>query len=232
MKNMKHHIQKIIGTGILSIGACVAAQAQVSQTLSISGTEYSQSAQTDNGKITTTKAPGRTTLTTASLLKQLAIDENTAGHYASTTFPAGARLIYVNGTGFEVVDKQDNVLVTPSDILTLATPGQNDIASGTFNDADGSGVAPFLQDDMRVTTISYNSSGEGGTMNFTVTGIGTFTEAAGKPNAKTGNYSETDSFSFSDGVGEGVNAEGTPILLSNVTITSRGTGTLNNGAGT
>ncbi|HEY3915687.1 MAG TPA: hypothetical protein VGN61_14465 [Verrucomicrobiae bacterium] len=229
---MKNDIQKLIGTGILSIGACFAAQAQVTQSTAISGTIITQGTQKDNGTSTTTKAPTHSALTTASLLKQLAIDENTAGNYGSTTFPAGSKLVYVNGTGFEVLDKKDNILVTPSDILTLTTPGQNDIASGTFNDAAGSGVAPFTQTDIKLTTITYDSTGGGGTMKFAVTGLGTFTETAGKPNARTDNYAETDSINFSEGVGEGVNADAIPIILTGVTITSKGTGTLNTGGGT
>src|SRR5208282_716419 len=77
-------------------------QAQLEK-VSISGTLYEQGAQSDNDKTTTTKAPAKVSLSTATVLKQLAKDEFAEGNYTSSLFPSAAKLVY-NGLGFEVDD--------------------------------------------------------------------------------------------------------------------------------
>jgi hypothetical protein len=163
------------------------AGTQIGQTVSITGTELSEGAPKDNGKTTTTAVPTKTMITTASVLKDLATDENTAGKYASTTFPAGAKLLYTANTGFQVVDKHNNQLVNVANILTLQTAGQHVITSGTFADATGSATPPFTQTDVQLLTLTYDATGVGGMMKFSVTGVGSSVTTAAKPNAK-GNY--------------------------------------------
>jgi hypothetical protein len=200
---------------------------QTAQSVSITGTELAQGAQSNNGKTTTTAAPLKTTITTADVLEYLAKDENTAGTYGATTFPTGAKLLYTANSGFEVVDKHNNVLVNAANILSVVTAGQNEITSGAFGDTTGSATPPFTQTDVRLVTLTYDATSVGGTTKFSVTGTGTSETATAKPSAK-GKYTDTDSFSLQDGTGEGVNGAGVNIILTGFTVTASGTTTLVN----
>jgi hypothetical protein len=224
---------KILLTTATVAGLWLAApgmlKAQVLQTVSISGTMLAQGTNTDNNTTTTTKAPTRTTITTASVLKQLALDENAAGNYGSTKFPPGAKLKYLAGTGFQV-DNGTNELVDVSDILSLEVNGLNDISAGSYSDANGQGMPPSSQTDYQLVTITYDATSLGGTTKYFVTGLATSTTRTTNPSAK-GNYSETDSFSFQSGTGEGINAAGASIVITGFTISASGSAAQNNGAG-
>jgi hypothetical protein len=203
------------------------AGTQIAQVVSITGTELAQGEQSNNGKTTTTKAPSKTTITTADVLADLAKDENTAGIYGATSFPSGAKLLYTANSGFQVVDKHNNPLVNAANILSVVTAGQNEVTSGTFGDTTGSTTPPFTQTDVRLVTLAYDATSVGGTMKFAVTGVGSSEITTAKPNGK-GNYTDTDSFTLQNGTGEGVNGEGVKIILTGFTVNASGTTTLNN----
>jgi hypothetical protein len=193
---------------------------------------------TDNGTSTTTKAPTKSSITTATLLKQLALDENNEGNWTSTKFPANATLDY-NGSGFAVYQGA-NELVDVSDIISYSQTGQNDISSGTYTDANGAGSPPYSQTDYYLVTVVYNDSSSTGALGFTVTGLATVTGKATTPNARTGNYTQSGTFSLQDGTGEGMitpasgSLAGTsiPFVLTGFTVTASGSATENTGNGT
>jgi len=185
------------------------SQAQVPQIVSISGTILAQSPQKTNSS--TVKPPSQTALTTASLLKQLAIDEHQAGNYATNIFPAGARLVYSTSSGFSVIDKHNKTLVSAANILSLQITDNNNLTSF----AQARGVT--TQGNVAITGLTYN----GGTMHFFVTGLGTSSTRTTNPNAK-GNYDEANSFILQDGTGVGVNAAGVSIVLIGFTLTASG----------
>jgi len=198
------------------------AGTQIAQAVSITGTQLTQSAPSDNGKTTTTKAASRTAITTATVLADLAKDENAAGKYSATTFPAGAKLLYTADAGFVVVDKHGVVLVNVANILTLEPAGKNDITSGTFVDANGSTTPPFTQTELQLATLTYDATSVGGTRKVAVTGLGTSVTTTSNPNSK-GHYTESDSFSLLNGTGEGVDGDGVKIVVTGFTISARGT---------
>jgi len=238
---------------ILATAACfwlaaprtVHAQEQLLEKISVSATMYEASATTngvdtgvDNGTSTTTKAPTKTSITTATLLKQLALDENSEGNWTSTKFPANAILDF-NGSGFGVYEGT-NELVDVSDILSYSQTGNNDISSGTYTDANGAGVPPFTQSDYYLVTVGYDDSSSTGALVFSVTGLATVSATATKPNAKTGNYTQSASFSLQDGTGEGtitpasgsLAGTATPFVLTGFTVTASGSAIGNTGTGT
>jgi hypothetical protein len=228
----------------LALPGTVHAQAQLLERISLSATMYEASATTngvdvgtDNGTSTTTKAPTRSTITAATLLKQLALDEYSEGNWTNSKFPANATLDY-NGSGFAVY-QGTNPLVDVSDILSYTQSGQNDISSGTYTDANGQGAPPFTQTDYYLVTIAYNDSSSTGALGFTVTGLATVTSKATNPNTKTGNYTQSGSFSLQDGTGEGTitpasgSLAGTaiPFVLTGFTATASGSSAGNTGTG-
>jgi len=200
---------------------------------------YEQGATTDlpvaNPTTTTIKAPTKVSITTALLLKQLAADENANGNvnFPTATPPRGA-VLYFNGSGFEI-DQGTNQLadVTGDSIMSWSQSGQNDISAGSYSDANGQGSPPYTQTDYYLVTVTYTSPSSNTTnpLNFTVTGLATVTGKATNPNGRTGNYTQSGSISFSDGTGEGSNANGS-FVLTGVTMTASGSATENSGTGT
>ncbi|HWD20409.1 MAG TPA: hypothetical protein VHB20_14130 [Verrucomicrobiae bacterium] len=190
----------------VTLTASASVQAQVSENVAISLVGLESGATNDNGTTTTIRTPARLVLTTRELLRHLAADENRAGHYDATNFPAGAVLTY-NGT-FSVHDRKGNLLVDVSDVLTLSF-GQQIIRWGNGRDTGG---APFSHASRQLVTLNYDSTGSGGTTKFSVTGMGSFADVAGRPNSR-GNAREVASFRASV-VGEGVDSSGAGVVLS------------------
>jgi len=130
--------------------------------------------------------------------------------------------------------------VDVSDILSYSQTGNNDISSGTYTDANGAGVPPFTQSDYYLVTVGYDDSSSTGALVFSVTGLATVSATATKPNAKTGNYTQSASFSLQDGTGEGTitpasgSLAGTaiPFVLTGFTVTASGSAIGNTGTGT
>lgn len=209
------------------------AQAQANQTAVISGTELLQngdpSAPRDNGTTTTLKAPTRLSISTATLLKDLAVDETAAANWFNATgkVPPNARLRVAfagmadfSSLSFQVVSGTN--VIDVNNILSAGPGGNSPVVSFTYNDNAGEGQAPFSQTQHGLYTITYDSTGMGGTTTFTVTGAATCTSSATKPNARTGLFTETDGFTLSSGVGDGA-IGGVAFVLSGVTITASGT---------
>lgn len=196
-----------------------AAKAQnFLEKVAITGTAYVQSATSnDNGTKTTVGSPTKISITTAYILKQLAIDEG-------TTFPSNAKLDW-NGSGFEV-DQGTNEIQDVSDILTVSSSGQNTITWGTSSD---SGNTAFSQSAYQIYAVAYSGSASG--LSFTVTGMSLSKSSGSTPSAKSGNFTETESFTFSNGVGEGQTAAG-PMVITGFTATASGSATENDGQGT
>jgi hypothetical protein len=219
---------------VLSLSLPGNLRAQVLESVTISATLYEQGPTHDNNTATTISAPAKRSISTATLLEDLAADEFAEGNWTSAKFPAGAKLNY-NGTGFEV-DLGTNQLVDVSDILSLNVTGQNDITSGNYLDANGQGTPPYTQVDYEIVSLAYSSSGGSSGMSFTVTGLATFTGKATTPNARTGNYTQSSSFSLQDGTGEGslTDSSGNTVnfVVTGLTVTASGSASENNGNGT
>jgi hypothetical protein len=199
-------------------------RAQVSEKMSISATIYLQGATSDKKGVTTIAGPTKQSVSTVNLLESLAKDENAEGNYPNTKFPSTAALHYYGG-GFEV-DEGTNVLVDVSDILTLTVTGQNDITNGNYSEVNGPGTPPYTQTAYQIVTLAYTSSTGASGLGFTVTGLGEFTQKAGTPNAKTGNFTQTDSVSLQDGTGEGT-LDGVEFVITGFTVTASGSATEN-----
>jgi hypothetical protein len=214
----------------LAAPATVLAQ-EILAKVSVSGTMYEQSTNTtDNNLTTATKAPTKISLTTATLLKQLALDEYSEQNWTASNFPANASLVF-NGTGFEV-DQGTNQLVDVSDILTWTVSGHNDVSTSSFSDANGQGSPPYAQTDYFLATVVYNGSNFTGALNFSVTGLATVTGKATNPNSRTGNFTQSASLSLQDGTGEGtITTNYTPFVLTGFTISAGGSVPENNGSG-
>jgi len=224
-----------LAVGLLAlIPARIQAQTTVLEKVSVSGTIFVQGASTDlpvsNPTTSTTKAPSKSPVSTAILLKQLCKDEFSEGNgsLTSANVPTGAAL-YFNGTGFEI-DKGTNQIVDVSDIITVSASGQNDISAGSFSDANGQGSPPFTQTDYQLYTVTYDDSSSTGDLQFTVTGLGTVTGKATNPNAKSGKFTQSSSFSLTGGTGEGVSANGN-FVVSGFTITASGSASGDSGTG-
>ncbi len=209
-------------------------RAQVPQLALDSGIELLQGATIDKKGVTTVKAPARFSVSTATLLKDLAVDETLNGTWFNATakVPANAKLV-VNFPGpsdfsslsYKVVSGTNAVDV--SNVLSASPTGTNQIASGAFTDAGGPRVAPFNTTEYQQYTIIYDGRKVGGKLFFTVTGLAACSTKAAKPNAKTGKYVETDSFSLINGTGSGKDGEGTTFLLAGVTVTAIGSAIVN-----
>jgi hypothetical protein len=206
----------------LAVPGTLRAQ-DVLEKMSISATTYDQSTNsTDNGTTSTTKAPSKGSITTATLLKDLELVEG-------TTFPSGATLVF-NGDGFEV-DKGTNFSLDVSDALTYTISGQNDISTGSFSDANGPESAPFTQTDYYLVTVAYT----GANYTFTVTGLATVTGKATAPNGKTGNYTQSGTIAVQDGTGEGtvtISGNSVPFVMTGFTMSASGSEAENSGTGT
>jgi hypothetical protein len=227
--------------GLLGL-ADADVQSQVAQTASFSGSELIQTASPKvNGKTTSLKPPTKTALTTATLLADLATDETAAGQWpwAANTVPPNAKLIATfsggavshstafNSLSFKVVSGTTAVEVSnifSGNITGVVT--SNAVSSFTYNtEAGGIFQPPFSLTYYLPYTLTYDGTAVGGTLQFGVTGTATLATVVSTPNAKTGLYSEKDTFSLADGTGSGI-SRGFPFVLTGVTITASGSGTV------
>jgi hypothetical protein len=162
-------------------------------------------------------------LDTKRILEFLAKDEYAEGNYASSNFPAGAKLVVIDGD-FQVLGTSNKFLVDVSDILSVET-GANNIVSGKINDSTGLYdnfgtslcIVRFNYDDSRI------SGGVG--LQFYLAGLMTSIVTDTTTNA-SGVYTETDCDSSDFAAGEG-NYQGTPFVITgSLTLAGRGTLTL------
>jgi hypothetical protein len=198
-------------------------KAQVSTVAVISGKVVTEGGTVTNDTQNTPVQlpPVTSSITTATLLKQLAMDEKTAGVWPFTTFPAGARLIYVVGppSWFQVVDNHNNLLLIVTNILSLENIGSNGFSYGYL-----------VQSNLQSAALTYDTTAAGGKTKFVIYGFGTTTVKTSNPD-RHGNYTETVMFSFQNGSGAGVNAKGVNIVVPRFTLTSNARLMLNNGSG-
>ena len=217
---MKLATKIMAGTAALAfLTLATGSQAQVTLTITLSGSVSVQGATNDNGTVTAYASPAKKTFATKDILKNLALDEYAENNFPSNSFPAGAKLVVVTGNNngeFLVVDKSGtNVLVDVSDII-FAQDGiiGNYIASGKQNDTTG--LASPSKTYQHVFTIGYDDSkipGGGGVgFQFYMTGLMTDSTTDTTPNATTGAYTESKSAKMS-AIGEG-NYQGQPFVLT------------------
>ena len=202
--------------------------AQLAEVLTITLTASVQNPNsTDNGTVTTTPAPVKHSVDTKDILLWLAQDENAETNYGSTTFPSGAKLVTINGNSqdFQVLDKNNNLLVDVSDILSSSNPGNNNIFSGKQNDTNQLAAPTTTSSSLLTITFDDTAIVGGVGVKFFLTGIGTGKTTDTAPNATTGAYTETDSGALSTAAGEG-SYQGNPFVCTG-TASASGKGTLN-----
>jgi hypothetical protein len=230
---MKLKSNIIAGTATLAFLTIAAGniEAQVRAIVGFTGTALVQGSSTKNGTVIQYAAPAKQAFATKDILQNLALDENAAGKYKSTTFPSGAQLVAIisntaeNKGTFQVLDKNNNLLVDVSNILTISygTYG-NFIISGAQN--GNTGLSTPSRTVSNVLTISYDDSGITGSVKFRfyLTGIITGTTTDTTPNGRTGVYTETQSGTMSTAAGEG-DYQGQPFVFTG-SLTLSGQATL------
>jgi hypothetical protein len=214
------------GLACLSLST-LSLQAGVTNVITIALTASVQGASTDNGTITTTAAPSKHAVATKDILGFLAQAEHAKGKYAAgTTFPAGAKLVVVTGSGnggFQVLDKNNKPLVDVSDIISSVNGTMdNNIHSGKQIDANG--LATPSRTALHILTIKHDDTGIAGSAGvlFYMTGFMTSTTTDATP--KSGLYTESQTHTLVSGVGEGT-YQGIPLVLTG-SLSATGTGTL------
>jgi len=229
------------------VAACLVSttsvKGQVPQVVVDSGTEFRQNITVDNHVSTTQKAPMQFTTSQRTLLEDLAADETIAGNWFNDrgTVPPGAKVVVTfagpgdfSSLSYQVVTPPVHghaASVNVSNILSAKLSGSNSVTSYTFVDIVGANEPPFTTTSVQQFTITYDSRPIGGRVWFQITGLATCKTVATKPNAKTGVYTETDSFSLADGTGFGVDPTETQFVLKGVTVTASGAASLNCGCG-
>jgi hypothetical protein len=214
-----------------SFAAFQGAEAQqVPQTVvALTGVELRQNESVDKNGVTATKAPARISITTKTLLEELAKDETLNGTWIAgfdNKVPANARLKVMYASPgdfstitFEVVSGANTVGV--ANILSAAPADTNFLTTSGYVDANGGAQPPYYTIILRRYTLSYDARPMGDTLHFTVTGEGTTVSGGTKPNGK-GIYSEEEAFGFGRGTGGGVDSTGTPFILTGVSIAATG----------
>ena len=168
-----------IGLLFLTLTATVASAVvlrTVPVAFTITASAYVQNATTYNGSAATVLAPVKYSITTKSLLAQLAISEYNEGNYAFTNFPPGTTLVWLDypddfTQSHFVAWFAGGVLLDVSDILT-ASYDQNYVTQGKFNQTSG------LLNNYKNTllfSINYDDTGAGGVLNYYMGGIETGT---------------------------------------------------------
>jgi hypothetical protein len=213
---MKQCNKTIALAAVLAFFTVVAGslQAQVTNVLTITATASEQGVSNDVNGVTTYAAPSKLTLDTKQILAFLAADKH-------TTFPAGAKLVSASRE-FMVLDKNNNVLVDVSDILSTTNSGYygSRIISGKVNDTTG--LASTTETKQKIFTLAYDDTGADGSLQFYLTGLITGKTTDTVPNA-AGNYTETGSYTMTAAAGDG-NYQGIPLVITGgLTATASGT---------
>ena len=237
-----------LGAG--GLHAQVTQVVTIKATASVQG-GYSTSTNSHTGIITYTYAtPTKHSVATKDLLALLALDENAEGNYPDTNFPSGAKLVISHVTppsgviiitapvpvespvvinnvsdideDFQVVDKNNNLLIDVSDIMSINRVGGNVITSSKSTSSNpGRGISSNEQ----LLSIGFDDTGIGGSLKFFLTGIGTGKTTDTTPSKTTGAYTESSSGSLSSGTGEG-SYHGNPFICTG-TASESGKATLN-----
>lgn len=191
----------------------LTASAQIPAKIHFTFTVLTQGASRDNNTKTVTAAPKLSLLTDRIVLQRLANDFN-----GGTNFPAGSALVF-DGTTLSVQDRAGNVLVADTSSVLSVQAVTNIVYNGSVMD---SGLPPFSVTGRDYLTMTFDETGAGGTMKFTVSGLGRLTVSASAANRRTGNSHEVETGSAKLS-GYGVNSTGSPITLSG-TLTAAGAG--------
>jgi hypothetical protein len=182
--------------------AALDTQGQVSLQASFSTTIQVQTTnQTDNGTTSVSPAPTTMRFGTKEMLAQLALDENAAGHYDSTKFPAGAKLVYIDDPDsprYEVLDRSNNLLLDVSDMFYHTFAG-NGVAVTVGKTTDATGAGTTTQQGLDTWTYE---DGEYGPISMSMTGLGTLKRTVSAPN-KSGVQTISESFSLKNASGQG-----------------------------
>jgi len=203
---------------MLALFAAGGLHAQVASVMTFSMTAYKQADFADNGIITTTALPTKIKIDTKQILILLAQAEYSEMNYDATSFPSGAKLVSIsNGTPsptFQVWDKDNNILVDVSDIMSANALTTNFygsvINSGKVN--DNTGLASPSVTDQQIYTLAFDDTPGGGSLQFYLSGVMANTIADSVPNSTTGVYKETETHTLTSGAGDG-NYEGSSILI-------------------
>ena len=172
----------------------------------ITATAYLQSSTlTTNRGIVTIAAPTRATITTASVLAQLATDEHFLGNYPAATFPAGAKLVWLDypndflSSHFVVNDAAGNLLCDVSGIIQFSNDQIEFAVLGGKLTTAGL-LAGYTQ--TYVGAVNYNNQAAGGTTQIYLAGL---VVASGTDTVNTASSTITEKFTakFSNGIGSG-----------------------------
>ena len=225
--------------GLFSLASPNEARAGVPQTAACSGIEIMQTAApVEKGQAASLKPPTRFIFTTATLLKNLALDETTAGKWPwkAAAVPPNTKLMAAFSGGpvsdaaafkslsFQVVN--GTTVVDVSNILTAkAVDGIPTNAVRSFassGELAGNFSPPFSLTYYLPYLLSYNAAPAGGSLQFGVTGTATLSATVSPLKSRPGHQAEKDNFSLADGTGSGA-ADGVAFILTGVTITASGT---------
>jgi hypothetical protein len=221
---MKRIYSLLVALGVAGLcglvtGSLEAQNVSVLSVVNLSLVLSVQSPSSDNGTVTVAGPPVQARLATKNLLATLAQDENAEGKWSGTAFPAGAQLAIDSASGhYEVVDKNRNLLVDVSDILTRGAGGSNNITSGKVNDSTEL-PAPTLKE-LGIITVSFNDTAisGGAQLKFYLQGLASASTTATAQDSSTGLYAVTGSGSF-NGAGEGA-FRGTPLVVTGTELTT------------
>lgn len=221
--NMRNKI--IAGTVALAFLTFVSGklQAQVTCVVTIKATiSVPSTHETNNGSIYTIPSPTKVKFDTKEILKELAVAENLAGHYPATTFPSGAKLAAVctqefgSSPDFEVLDKNNNVLVHVNDILSAASDGKYGSAVLSGKGDNGTNFSHPTQTDLEIYTIAFDDTAIVGSSNIKLYFAGLMTSVItnSTPNRNTGSYKQSHSYKLPSGSGDGVYTTSAPIVVT------------------
>jgi len=171
-------------------------------------------ASINNGTTTTVPAASKSTITDASFLATLAQDEFHEGNYGSSSFPRGSKLVWIiphplafSNNYYVVEDAAGQVLVNVSDLMQLQLTGDLIVDSFGMNNTTGVFVTPWINN--YVATLSFDDTGAGGTMTFTIQGLVQATTT--DKTSKDGDYTETVK-------GKWINATGFGTINGNAAV--------------
>ena len=217
---MKHTIA-VLAVSAFTASAAVDRYSALEITLAVTVTVNNPNT-TSNGAVTTYPKPNTSKMTTKTLMALIAADEHAEGHYSITTFPSGAKLIFMEDdtdfkrSYFMVTDSDGNELVDVSDLLTATTDKKDQVEQGQINDSNG------LANGLTFTfagEFNFDDTDAGGSTYFTLAGLETAV-LTDNPSRSGLIYSEseTDTIKAAAGMGE---FKGNPAAFSG-TVTASG----------
>jgi hypothetical protein len=209
----------VSASAFLSALSTLTLRADITQVLTLNITTYEQTGYVDNGVISAAAPPRPIINRTADLLVTLARDENAAGLWPNTNFPAGAQLAGTD-QGFAVISGT-NILVLVTNIMSIDVGGAV-LNFGKFNDTTFLGSPTIKHMHTAKITFDDTSITNSANLKFYIQGLVTDTQTDTKPNSD-GFYTETITTKMSNGTGEGT-MNGTPFLLT-ATVSGTGRGT-------